>query len=636
MKNRFVISENDRRSILSMYGLLTEEEKEYNFSGVIKDDGGLVIPTPTMSIKKKKSDGSYSVPVIKIETDDKGNFKKIVKLDDTLEYIFYIEKTEFLAFEQKIDLTKTDQTNLELILKKLADVTDLEESVIQVFFLTNFSIEVKDKKNNPINDYNLKIVIDESEVFNKNIFESETNLSFLKNGLLLNDLEKGKFYDTKSTEGEGFNQGKKRNIIKNVKFIISKTDYEEKIINYDLKFNNSSASLNTKITNDNEYVTYEGNEEIKVSEGNENVIDFELSKLPTNVIKNITGQLKVKGPLSNLIDGPKNVTLELYAYKKENENENLYEPTLIQKIVTKENGYFYFNVPETIKLSNFENFEISFDGNDTFGSINKKILVKDIASNPIVIETGDYSVGEIVLNDSENSDENKNEENLPVISSYCKNYKTTKRKIYGLGVSENISNNDALNMAVINAIKSFVQFYPKYEILDYLLINDPKIYRVVCNKVTKQKREVVVRLVPKELKKYAEYKESIEIPSIKFRNLDFTDAINRSFESKTKIFLIFTGNDSNSKDVLKKLNSNLEIINLLNDEYINLNYDVNISNKDKYLIASNSLEVYTYPYVVILEGIGNTETTPNLKDSYRVLKKYGMKNDLMNLNVDSF
>ena len=55
MKNRFVISENDRRSILSMYGLLTEEEKEYNFSGVIKDDGGLVIPTPTMSIKKKKS-----------------------------------------------------------------------------------------------------------------------------------------------------------------------------------------------------------------------------------------------------------------------------------------------------------------------------------------------------------------------------------------------------------------------------------------------------------------------------------------------------------------------------------------------------------------------------------------------------
>ena len=87
---------------------------------------------------------------------------------------------------------------------------------------------------------------------------------------------------------------------------------------------------------------------------------------------------------------------------------------------------------------------------------------------------------------------------------------------------------------------------------------------------------------------------------------------------------------------MKKLNSNLEIINLLNDEYINLNYDVNISNKDKYLIASNSLEVYTYPYVVILEGIGNTETTPNLKDSYRVLKKYGMKNDLMNLNIDSF
>jgi hypothetical protein len=87
---------------------------------------------------------------------------------------------------------------------------------------------------------------------------------------------------------------------------------------------------------------------------------------------------------------------------------------------------------------------------------------------------------------------------------------------------------------------------------------------------------------------------------------------------------------------LKKLNSNIDVINLLNEEYINLNYEVNISNREKYLIASNSLEVYSYPYVVILEGIKDPNTTTNLKDTYRVLKKYGMKNDLMNLNVDSF
>jgi len=307
-----------------------------------------------------------------------------------------------------------------------------------------------------------------------------------------------------------------------------------------------------------------------------------------------------------------------------------------KKTITIENGYFNFNISETLKLSDFEYFEILFDGEGSFGSFSKKILVKDIATNPIVIETGDYSVGEIVLNDSENPDENKNEENLPIISSYCKNYKTTKRKIYGLGISENISNDDALNMAVRNAIKTFTTYYPKYEILDYLLLNDPKIYKIVCNKATKQKREIVVRLVAKELKKYAEYKEVVEIPSVKFRDLDFIDAISRSFETKTKIFLIFTGTDQNSSEVLKKLNSNIDIINLLNEDYINLNYDVNIVNKEKYLISSNSLEIYTYPYVVVLEGVKNPETASNLEDSYRVLKKYGMKNDLMNLNVGSF
>ena len=40
MKNRFVISENDRRSILSMYGLLKEDITKINISGTIKDSEG--------------------------------------------------------------------------------------------------------------------------------------------------------------------------------------------------------------------------------------------------------------------------------------------------------------------------------------------------------------------------------------------------------------------------------------------------------------------------------------------------------------------------------------------------------------------------------------------------------------------
>ena len=629
MKNRFVISENDRRNILSMYGLLTEEEKEYGFSGNVKYEKNESIDSPQIYIKKELPDGKLKTVDI-ITADENGDFEKKVKLDNTLKYFFEIQEGSYIIIKKEIDLTKTDQTNLEFILKKGADVIELEEFVTQVFYLTSFSIDVKDTKNTPINDYNLKIIIDDKEVLNKKFSDSKIDLSFLKNDLLLNDLEKDKFYASKPEDGDAFNQ-KGRNVIKNVKFIINKNDYEEKTIDYNLKFNNSSIPLKSKITNDGEYITYDGTEEIKVSEGNENIINVELSKPPTNLVNNITGQIKVMGPISNIINGPKNISLELYGFKKD-ENK-IYEPVLLKKTVTTENGYFDFIMPNISKLSDFEYLEISFDGEKSFKPFTKKISVNDIVNNQTTIETGDYAVGDVVLNNSEGYDEDNN---LPTITSYCKSYKTTKRKIYGVGVSENISNNDALNMAITNAIKNFTGLYPKYEILEYQLINDPKTYKVICNKSTKQKREVVVRLIPKELKKYVEYKDAVEIPSVKFRDLEFTDAIYRSFESKQKIFIIFTGNDSNSIEVLKKLNSNIDVINLLNEEYINLNYEVNISNREKYLIASNSLEVYSYPYVVILEGIKDPNTTTNLKDTYRVLKKYGMKNDLMNLNVDSF
>lgn len=633
MRSRFVISESDRRNILSMYGLLTEEEKEYSFSGVVKDEKGEGFDSPYIYIKKESADGKLN-SIATIIGDKDGNFEKKINLDNSLKHFFSIEEGGYLVIKQEIDLTKTEQTNLELILKKRRDVIDLEETKSINYQITTIEFNVFDKNKNPLNDFDLKIFYNDNEVINKKFTESKINLHFLKNDLLLEDLEKDKYYEYKPTESNFFNASKK-NEIRNYKFVVSKNEYEDKIINYDIKVLNSYVEeLPTKETNDGYFISYQGTEKIKINEGFENIIDFELSKPPLNNINKITGQLKVKGPLSNLIDGPKNLTIELYAYKKE--SDKIYEPILLKKTITVENGYFNFNISETLKLSDFEYFEILFDGEGSFGSFSKKILVKDIATNPIVIETGDYSVGEIVLNDSENPDENKNEDNLPIISSYCKNYKTTKRKIYGLGVSENISNDDALNMAVRNAIKSFTTYYPKYEILDYLLLNDPKIYKIVCNKATKQKREIVVRLVPKELKKYAEYKEVVEVPSIKFRNLDFTDAVYRSFESKRKIFLIFTGTDKNSSEVLKKLNSNIDIINLLNENYINLNYDVNIANKEKYLIASNSLEIYTYPYVVVLEGVKNPETASNLEDSYRVLKKYGMKNDLMNLNVGSF
>ncbi len=83
MKNRFVISENDRRSILSMYGLLTEEEKK-KIKGIVvrfEDINDPISDTPAPNVKIdlfKRNDNSGFEDLELIDstkTDSNGNFE---------------------------------------------------------------------------------------------------------------------------------------------------------------------------------------------------------------------------------------------------------------------------------------------------------------------------------------------------------------------------------------------------------------------------------------------------------------------------------------------------------------------------------------------------------------------------------
>ncbi len=83
MKNSFVISENDRRSILSMYGLLTEEEKK-KIKGIVvrfEDINDPISDTPAPNVKIdlfKRNDNSGFEDLELIDstkTDSNGNFE---------------------------------------------------------------------------------------------------------------------------------------------------------------------------------------------------------------------------------------------------------------------------------------------------------------------------------------------------------------------------------------------------------------------------------------------------------------------------------------------------------------------------------------------------------------------------------
>ena len=83
MRSRFVISESDRRNILSMYGLLTEEEKK-KIKGIVvrfEDINDPISDTPAPNVKIdlfKRNDNSGFEDLELIEstkTDSNGNFE---------------------------------------------------------------------------------------------------------------------------------------------------------------------------------------------------------------------------------------------------------------------------------------------------------------------------------------------------------------------------------------------------------------------------------------------------------------------------------------------------------------------------------------------------------------------------------
>jgi hypothetical protein len=88
MKNRFVISENDRRSILSMYGLLTEEEVVYTFNGTVKDSVGGLAPGCKVFIidSEEKLVKNESGNVIFTEANQDSEYTITAKLDNTKNY----------------------------------------------------------------------------------------------------------------------------------------------------------------------------------------------------------------------------------------------------------------------------------------------------------------------------------------------------------------------------------------------------------------------------------------------------------------------------------------------------------------------------------------------------------------------
>ncbi len=378
-------------------------------------------------------------------------------------------------------------------------------------------------------------------------------------------------------------------------------------------------------------------------------------KLPdinlTFELRGIIGKLKVNVPIEDYYknisttntqtqekfeNGPKGIKIDIYAAKQN--PSGVADLTLVDSVYSEEEGKFESKFGNPLNLSGLNYIQIKFEGDDIFASFTKNIEIETIKKNIVYQYKKLYDVGNIVLKNQTKIKELDPYNFIPFITSFCKDFKVTKRKIYGFGLSEEISTDDALNKAIINMIENLIKIYPIFKKFEDELLTDKTLYKVVCDKASSTKREVVVQLLLKNLKKYLKKKEDIVVDLVKinFKDLTFIDAIKESLKQNKNIFLVFSGNDTNSKKFFEQMESNKLIVNRVNDEFIPLNYVVDVSEKEKYLIASETLKTFTYPYLTIIKGKKNPDEVEKLDMSFDVIKKIGLVNDLINLNHKSF
>lgn len=341
-----------------------------------------------------------------------------------------------------------------------------------------------------------------------------------------------------------------------------------------------------------------------------------------------------------------NIELSLYG----NNQDDSYEPidgldiedmVLLGKTKTNNNGDYVFN-----NVTDFDNLFISFEGNDFYDSINYRV----VKLTPNKDNTVDFNIKS--KNGKKPDDEEKKKK--PKKIKKCEKKESDNNKFYGYGeymidgdteeiikgepFKKNVQGKmyqEASKVAVKDALFDYLDLYPNKlvsfdtlykHILNIIGTQDLKKLTITCKKVFYQDGKIVATTIVKfkktfldqEIKKL-EPKTVPVVRKIDFEDIDFQKALENSFTNKKKIFLFFCADNEECNSLLKNFVELGDLDKKLNG-WIKLYYKVDMSQEKKYVVASESLKVFSYPTVVILEA--SKDPTKNyIKDSVRIIKK---------------
>jgi hypothetical protein len=552
-KKPLIITENDKRSILSMYGILTEGiASNVVITGKVLDKDSKPI-SAVVALLNVEENKYYT------NTNENGEFKLEVPSIEEGDYTIGIKQDNpeliFTDINLKIRENKT-KFNLGN-LSPGSNVQSFENVTVTIITLTNINFKIL-YDNKPLNEYTLKIT-PESEPFNT-LFKSEMNiynpsLSFFKGGEILENLKEGEKYKINKIKGETddfFYFYQKEKPLKNIKVTISNKEFGSLSKNFQITLNNSQTRLGG----------YSDHFEKTTSSaldllGPKNEIIFEIFKpaLKLKVYDEVTG-----------IGIPK---------------AEVRIPKIDKIFTTDENGSLVLNSLNTDKLS------LNVTANNYLESLKK-----------VNLEGGDNNI-EIGLT------------KFDISGEILDNYKDNLFTIYGRARTD-LGYDEALRIAKLDIVNKFLEKHknryknvPKFENVD-LDIETENVYHKPQKGET-GKTVLIVKSKKKDIRDFLrEYtkEEDIEVESepLVFEDGDIKEALGMAYRYGKNLFVVLgLMDDENTTNIFTEINKNKNLV-----DYINKNSDlmfIPVDNKNKnynYLIEKN-VRIDRYPSLVVLQ-----------------------------------
>lgn len=596
MRSRFVISESDRRSILSLHGLLIESVETYKFFGKVTneiDDPVGYCNVVFIDENKKPLKGSTV-------TDYDGKYSTEIDLDNTKKYKIKITSSEITEQEIEIDLTKKEQ---EINFKANSKLRNLESMEIEEkgLFGCVFNLRLLDAGNNPINDAMVNLSVSGKPIdysilkYTDEGFSYDDKTKKTSNGNLKNIfIDSTKYPEFKYTNNELCVE--KENVTLEINYLGRKKSQDLSLCKTNVKFQPTTAGTidNTKLFRIKQDQTFNLNLNLGKDKLQFYVFDTKTKKMVSGVkfdVYNDATKTQYLGSFTTEKNGVVETLVGADKYGVFRFTKN--DEELLPKAFNKKDLYIYSFSPGYEEF--FKKYTENFPGNGSLVSIRLEV---------------------------QSSQGSQKEEDDVDFDKKSRRY-----VIYGRSEKKYKSKEEAIQDAKRDAFDQFLKKSKRYKDNQDLIGIIPEGGKL---KVLRNNDDgtftAIVKFRRKELRKFAKNFEPAPTPKpikqvneIEFDNILISQAI----KDKDDVLIFVLGKESNtSNELYNNIINDIDLSTYINDTYTNIRV-YNDKEDINYYEVVNNYKVEGVPTVILDTQSKKPYHFNNFKgDIYQQMKNY--------------